>query len=103
MIWLQGKAVENPILSKGAPFSQLKAPATVDCDDILSNHYHLPEECLRFLSEGFDELLKCRMVAISTFIFDKSYNNHVTYRSFCSGRILMLISNSMKMTRAKAG
>eukprot|EP01036_Dinobryon_divergens_P022457 gene22457-30714_t len=48
MIWLQGNAVENPILSQNAKSN----PS--------SNRYLPQKECLKFLEEGFDELLKCR-------------------------------------------
>lgn len=97
MIWLQGNAMENPILPASSPShtsaaagsSHLKAPATHNNNsNLVANSYLQPEECLKFLAEGFDELLKCRSVRIHTVL---TYISIILSNS--RHKVLMLLLN----------
>ena len=89
MIWLQSNAMENPIISSSSlsavsatSSSHLKAPAIHESNsNLIANSYLQPEECLKFLAEGFDELLKCRSVRIHPCIpncINAHYYQHTT-------------------------
>jgi len=75
MIWLQGKSVANPLLETTLKKSETsssnlnvkEAADSIDnvSKDLFAKFYVASEPCLQFLVDGFDELLKCRIVSIS--------------------------------------
>jgi hypothetical protein len=59
MRWLQPSP--NPMTARNS--SGLKSSEMSTTAELLSKYYVGPEECLQFFVDGFDELLKCRVVS----------------------------------------